>query len=872
MTIDNPLIDELKEVIANGNVLVVVGAGVSISATSNAPTASWKGLLLHGVEYCRGRGFLDADEAESAKIDIESNKTHRMLLAAERISQAMGAPKGGEYSKWLRETIGKLIFDPAHPLLTALKQLNVPVLTTNYDDVLAQGLGRKPYTWQQSSQVELILRGDATGIIHLHGYWEDSESVILGIRSYEAILGDAKAQNLMHALRTMKTLLFIGCGAGLDDPNFSKFLTWTRKIFPGSEYQHFRLICETERAEAVKQQTPEDRIHLLSYGATHDDLAPFLCSLAPVSVAVPSAILSPTSPLRLPPKPAICEGREKEIAGLVAGMLADPPRPMVVLGGAGMGKTTITLMAAYDPQVVAHFGERRYFVRCDAMTDRLALVAAIAEKLGLPAQPQIEPAVMATLAAQPSLLILDNAETPWHADTTDSEELFAALAQTGATLVLSIRGKARPLGVSWAPTIQTPSLALDAARSVFLQIAGESFTDDPLLDHLLCELDGVPLAIILLACAAEGEPNLGGIHKRWQDERTNILTRNGSRNRLENLEASYELSINLPSPRMTIEARRLLALLALLPDGIAHQNIEVICPDFGLHAASLLRKVALAYDEEDRLRMLNPLRQYVQSTYQPVDDDLAQLCAWYFALARKHSPQVGTGEGDAAVKLLYPESANMEKVLLRGLAQADPEPALRAAIAYAEFMRFTGQGSTALLCKCVEIAGESGNHLLHAHCLKWSGNIDIERSDHARAQACYMKALPLYREVGDVLGQADCIASLGNIALRHSDYARAQERYDEALPLYQQEGGVQGEANCIQRFGDIALQRRNHAIAQERYAEASLLYRKIGDMLGEANNIKNLGDIALEGSDYAMAQERYVEAQSLYQQVGDVHG
>ena len=219
MTIDNPLIDELKEAIAKGNVLAVVGAGVSISATSNAPTASWKGLLLHGVDYCRDRRLIDADEAESAEIDIKSNKTPRMLLAAERISQAMGAPDGGEYRKWLRETIGILTFDEAHPVLVALKQLNVPVLTTNYDDVLAQGLGRKPYTWQHSSHVERILRGDTTGIIHLHGYWEDSASVILGIRSYEAILGDAQAQNLMHALRTMKTLLFIGCGAGLDDPN-----------------------------------------------------------------------------------------------------------------------------------------------------------------------------------------------------------------------------------------------------------------------------------------------------------------------------------------------------------------------------------------------------------------------------------------------------------------------------------------------------------------------------------------------------------------------------------------------------------------------------------------------------------------------------
>ena len=42
---------DLRQAIADGKVLAIVGAGVSIAATNNAPTASWVGLLKGGVRF-----------------------------------------------------------------------------------------------------------------------------------------------------------------------------------------------------------------------------------------------------------------------------------------------------------------------------------------------------------------------------------------------------------------------------------------------------------------------------------------------------------------------------------------------------------------------------------------------------------------------------------------------------------------------------------------------------------------------------------------------------------------------------------------------------------------------------------------------------
>lgn len=44
------LVEELRDLIAKKEVVLVVGTGVSVSASQNTPTASWKGLLLSGVK------------------------------------------------------------------------------------------------------------------------------------------------------------------------------------------------------------------------------------------------------------------------------------------------------------------------------------------------------------------------------------------------------------------------------------------------------------------------------------------------------------------------------------------------------------------------------------------------------------------------------------------------------------------------------------------------------------------------------------------------------------------------------------------------------------------------------------------------------
>ncbi len=296
--------DELRREIAAGRVTVILGAGVSMAATGGAATASWIGLLTDGIDRCVAVvPGLPARWPDSMRnlLDLgREGDPEALLSVAEQITVKLGGPAGGELKRWLRETVGALrVRHPDVP--RTLGELGVPLLTTNYDDVLEDATHRRALDWRDTADVERVLRGEDNAIVHLHGYWRRSENLVLGVRSYEDVLHSAHAQTVLRALRMTKTLLFVGFGAGLDDPNFGALLRWTREVFASSEVRHYRLARADEVATVQAQHKPEERVFVLSYGEKHADLAPFLAGLAPdrrVAVAgrAPMAIEADAEP------------------------------------------------------------------------------------------------------------------------------------------------------------------------------------------------------------------------------------------------------------------------------------------------------------------------------------------------------------------------------------------------------------------------------------------------------------------------------------------------------------------------------------------------------------------------------------------------
>ncbi len=610
----------------------------------------------------------------------------------------------------------------------------------------------------------------------------------------------------------------------------------------------------------------------LASETSHRDLAGFLRGLSAPRATLSGAERSDASS-RLPPPPARCFGREQVVEALVDAICSDRPRPSPVLGPPGIGKTTVTLAALHDPRVAAHFGDRRFFIRCDGILSREGMVAASGAALGLDADRDFESRLLAHLGSAPALLIFDNAETPYLQDPVEVEDLLARLAALhDLALVISIRSGVRPGGPAWREAICVEPLPIEEARRVFLDVAGERHRSDEYLDRLLAVMDGLPLAIHLLAHTAEAQPTLELLWRRWDQERFDILHRPGDQTRDTNVEVSIALSLKRPD--LDASSRRLLSLISLVPDGLLEQTLSDILPGNMLRAAATLRDAGFVAPGSPRLRLLAPVREVLLRRLPATEEDRDFLKGHYIALAGV-GDEIGLASGAKTIQHLMPELRNFEALMTDLLARATggrAEQAIQATLQLRKLVSFTGYGASALFASALAAARRIGTMDLEAHCLKAIGNIDFYQGEFARAQENLEQALALFKaRPGDLLDVANCLEILGDIAYWGNRLDDADALFCEALLLYTEVENKNGQANCTQGLGEVAWM-RGQSEAETLYLRALQLFSETGSLLGRANSLQCLGDVASVPARLGEARTRYEEAIRLYKEVGSIVG
>lgn len=237
--------NDLREMIQAGHVAAVVGSGVSAATTRRSPT--WRALIESGIERCQMIGVAK-DWCDRIRGLLQPPPhADMLLLAAESVHQKL-RENPGEFARWLREMFEGLEPGDAR-VIELLARLDVPLVTTNYDGLIEKVTSLKHVTWKDGHNMARVLRGEDRRVLHVHGHWDEPDSVVLGIRSYEAVKNHEHTLAVMRALGVTKSLLFVGCGdEGLSDPNFGSFLTWLRELESGSgaEHRHYRLVREKD--------------------------------------------------------------------------------------------------------------------------------------------------------------------------------------------------------------------------------------------------------------------------------------------------------------------------------------------------------------------------------------------------------------------------------------------------------------------------------------------------------------------------------------------------------------------------------------------------------------------------------------------------
>lgn len=761
--------DELRRAVrANSpKPLIVCGAGVSIAATAGkAPT--WRRLVDLGVSRVTNLDVNSESWAATARGRLESGDAASAVVVADEVTERLGGSSNAEFATWLQDEFSPLR-GTNNELLEAVLALNCPIAKTNYDGILASASGWAPISWSDHAGTLEVLSGKRNGVLHLHGHWQMPRDVVLGSKSYEMHSSDERRRFLQEYGTLDRPTIFIGCSReGLRDPDFSRLDAFVGKWIDVAQRRYWLLRRDPARPEPLPSPDNERRLFPVAFGEKHDQLPQFLHDLSGLGSQQER---DHTSALRCidqhEPKPEIF-GRATEIELVVEAVLAG--RAAVVAGGPGMGKTALATAALYDPRVVAQFGRRRVFVSLEAASQPHALLSRLADALGLPAtgsDASLLRVIEMSAIAQPAVAVLDNAELLFESDRGEAERLLRLLAQiANLSTVVTLRGS--PPALPRASVIDDLSrLPPEAARGAFLAVCGERFADDPDLSPLLAALDGHALSLQLVAGQATGQPTLVGLRERWDEAHSAILRRpDREESRLTSVRASLALSLSGSSIGSFPLARRLLAVLAHLPGGLAEPDAGPLLGDRGTHsrarvleAISCVQRLRLVERRLDRrLRMLNPLRECARGDLPLLAEDHRRLLKRYLTFASK-GDDLGSSNWEQVRDQIESEADNLDPICDLAVSTDFGNPGLVAALlGLSELHRHAGRVGDGCLDHAVRRFRAGPLTTDGANCLVAVAMNASQQLRHDKAQQLFSEALVGFRRMGGASEQQ--IASL----------------------------------------------------------------------------------------------------------------
>ncbi|KAJ7349849.1 hypothetical protein DFH08DRAFT_997228 [Mycena albidolilacea] len=700
---------------------------------------------------------------------------------------------------------------------------------------------------------------------------------------YTFLEAQQEGNKLKHLFRNneMQNLLK-GCHAGLDH---------TMKVFQ-------------ETANHMHQELLE-LIQTLSDASTSSDGSS-------VYLGVNDSKNSSTSFSMLPAKPKIFHGRESEVETIMK-MISQQSARIAILGGGGMGKTSLAKAILHHPDTGVKF-EHRFFVSAEAATTTIELVALIGLHVGLNPGTNLTRPVVQYLLQKPScLLILDNLETVWEPMQSRGgiEEFLSLLTEPWFHFCftnfyqITMRGSERPGKVHWTHPFLLPlqPLSAEAAQQTFMDITDNAYIKED-IEQILQFTDNMPLAVDLVAHLSDYE-GLSNVLARWQTERTSLLSLGYGRK--SNVDVS--ISLSLSSPRITSESKELLSLLSILPDGISDgELVQYKLPIQNiLSCKSVLLATSLAYqDSKRRLRSLIPMREYVQKFLPPSLALVQCLCKQFYALLElyKKYKKYNGEQLEPVINQIVLNLANFNQVLQQGLYKhtLDLGITIHSISFLNSFHRLTGRGYTVLLdsilpilpglddpqlqlCFIMEalltpayypsldreqfimqapsMLKHINNPLLECHFYQAAGiYFQYHRSDIHQALQSYNKALDLSRLCGDTNEQCNVLLSSARLKYSTGDYCTAREDISKALQLLKIAPDLVQEANALFTGALCSIPLGNFLQAMDSLHRG----RMVLGICGLAGGSLDQGLAILQGEIHLLKSE-YAQARNIHSQI-----
>ncbi len=586
------------------------------------------------------------------------------------------------------------------------------------------------------------------------------------------------------------------------------------------------------------------------------------------------AVQAPPPPHIVLPSPLTrLIGRRTELAELRR--LLNDHRLITLTGPGGCGKTRLAV--AFAGEVAESYPDGARFIDLAPVVDGGLVATTATVAFGLPEDPTVSPvqALSRHLFSMRYLLVLDNCE-----------HLVDACAELVSTLMRACPGlhvlatSRQALGVPGEVAFQVPLLAVpprapagglaavtsfDAVqllleRSTIETVRNLTDADAPALAAVCASLDGVPLAIELVA-ARTSVLTMSEIADRLTEPALLRVRRYADHPHHRALDSSIGWSYDMLEPSTQAHFRQ----LSVFVGGFTLAAAEAVWlpgPPAAVDSlADLVAKSLVVVQHNNalgnRYRLLETVRHWAGDRLAERPEEkraaLARHAARFLAEAEEANRWLRGPAIDRWLQHLATEHDNL-RAAFAFLAEApDPWQRLRLAVALSGYCRLRGHYTEGR--RWLEDAlvlpppSHAGPHPLSQHesadapelvgdALAGAALFAFLLSDYAQAQAYAERALTIQAQPA----RAQTLRLLGSIAVERGDYERALDHLRAALATVTEPAA---QADVLQKSGFTQWLSGNVDRAYRLLMEALRRYQKMGDTENAASTRIHLAAVAL---------------------------
>ncbi|GAB3067611.1 AfsR/SARP family transcriptional regulator [Micromonospora schwarzwaldensis] len=617
-----------------------------------------------------------------------------------------------------------------------------------------------------------------------------------------------------------------------------------------------------------------------------------------MAVAHPAAPVDPYPriPRQIPPADGHFTGRGKELEAVVGH--CGQAQVIVIVGGAGMGKTSLAVQAAH--QVGDRFPDGHLFLDLgahSAATNRppTGVLAHLLESLNLPANTipgalEKQIALYRSITADKKLLIvLDNAGS--------IEQVLPAVPTAGGSqLIVTSRNTQAALHAHVAvKMIALDGLSRPVSRTLLTEAAGLApQASSPALESLLDLCGGMPLALRILAARLLSESAL-----TIEELATGLPHHNASLDgfTIDGDARSVRSVLANVYAALSPEEARLLRLLAVHPGRRIRREAAaalaaVPLPRAQAAANSLIALHLLADGGDGYLTMHDLIRSYAAERLaeEPASRQEAacRLLAWYLALAARANgvlrpdrdafgpPAAGTNpfvqpftKDIEAIKFFNAERDNLAPVVLLAVRHRIEGAVELVYYLHSYFIRSGFPNAiVAAWRECEQQSGRIGEPRLLAHLHHaLGGALGVTNEPEAALDSLYLSAV-LYERAGDLAGAAGARLGIGAGLDAQGKYQDALEETEGALNLARAARNTTLEVHALNNSADILVALGGSDAALRRLEAGRELARDGGLRHHEAAILSSVGALFLRHGEYAKALEYLHEGLALMRRSG----